>query len=78
VARIFSEEYQINHYLLPGRCNCTECGKRRICYNTELVVSVEALGGSFRSVIFPDLKQVCMSCAEERAFLVTGKRKVRM
>jgi hypothetical protein len=33
---------------------------------------------SGRSVVFPDLKQVCMACAEERAFLITGKRKVRM
>lgn len=78
MARIFSEEYQIDRYLRPRRRNCAECGRRRLCYDTELVVNIEALGGRSKSVTFPDLKQVCMSCAEERAFLVTGKRKVRM
>jgi hypothetical protein len=78
MARICSEEYKTDRLRLPRRHNCSECGKRRLCYDTELVVNVEALGGKYRSVTFPDLKQVCMECAKERAFLVTGKRKVRM
>lgn len=78
MAKIFRETYAIDKHVYPRRCICSECGKRRLCYNTELVVDIEALGGKFRDVIFPDLKQVCMSCAEERAFLITGKRKVRM
>lgn len=78
MTKIFSEEYQIDRYIQPRRCNCAECGRRRLCYDTELVVNIEALGGRVKSAIFWDLKQVCMECAKERAFLITGKRKVRM
>ena len=78
MAEIFSEEYQTDRYLNPRRRNCSECGKRRLCYDTEIIVNVQALGRLFRHVTFPDLKQVCMECAKERAFLITGKRKVRM
>lgn len=78
MAGIFRETYSLDNRVPERRCNCSECGRRRLCYDTELVVDVEALGGRGSSAIFPDLKQVCMACAEERAFLITGKRKVRM
>lgn len=77
MARIFSEEYGVDNRFASYRTNCSECGKRRLCYNTRLIVNVEALGVLQPGLVISDLKYVCMECAKERAFLITGKRKVR-
>jgi hypothetical protein len=74
---IYGLSYYIDRGMYSRRRLCSVCGRRRKCYSYEVKLYV-GIESAIKSVPFRDLQFACMSCAEERAFLVTGKRKVRM